>query len=120
MITGFVVRPENRKRLFARGAEALGRNLKLVRQWAADLDGLVQYAEPRAGAFVFAKYHGNLPSVELAKRLRTNQSVLVVPGAQLGLEGYLRIGIGVPAEKLERGLARIAVELKAMHNRKPA
>jgi aspartate/methionine/tyrosine aminotransferase len=120
MITGFVVRPENRKRLFARGAEALNRNLKLVRQWAADLDGLIQYTEPRAGAFVFARYHGNLPSVELAERLRTNQSVLVVPGAQLGLEGYLRIGIGVPTDKLERGLARITVELKAMHSGKPA
>ena len=35
----------------------------------------------------------------------------LVPGAQFGVEGYLRISIGLPPDELEVGLARIKAEL---------
>jgi hypothetical protein len=39
------------------------------------------------------------------------QSTLVVPGAYVGLEGYLRIWLGAREEYLQEGLRRIGVEL---------
>jgi len=110
------VSKENRKKLFERTAKKLGANLRYFREWASSLDGFLDYVEPRAGAFVFARYKHDIPSVELMERLRSNQDVLVVPGAYLGLENYLRISTGVPLDKLEAGLARIAKEFQAIRS----
>jgi aspartate/methionine/tyrosine aminotransferase len=107
------VRDANRKRLFDRGTEAARCNLALFARWVAGLDGLLEYVEPKAGAFAFVKYRSSVPSAELAERIRRNQDVLVVPGAYLGMEGYLRLSIGVPSETLEAGLAGVAAELRA-------
>ena len=52
------------------------------------------------------------PSAELCERLRVRQSTLVVPGAYVGLEGYLRIWLGGREEYLREGLRRIGEELK--------
>ncbi len=37
-----------------------------------------------------------------------------MPGAHFGMEGYLRISIGLPPDELEAGLARIKAELDAV------
>jgi hypothetical protein len=44
--------------------------------------------------------------------MRVKQSTLVVPGAYVGLEGYLRIWLGGREEYLREGLRRIGEELK--------
>ena len=44
---------------------------------------------------------------ELAEHIRVTQSVLIVPGSQLGVEGFLRIWIGGKPEFLTEGLRRI-------------
>ena len=43
--------------------------------------------------------------------MRVNQSVLIVPGIHLGLEGFLRIWLGGRPEFLAEGLRRIGIEL---------
>ncbi|MGD2110816.1 MAG: aminotransferase class I/II-fold pyridoxal phosphate-dependent enzyme [Phycisphaerae bacterium] len=108
------VEKENRRKLFARGAELLSRNLAVVRRWVEGFGGFLEYVEPQAGAFAFVKYHAPTPSAELAEQIRRTQSVLVVPGAQLGEEGHLRISIGVPRETLEWGLARVKTVLDSL------
>lgn len=116
MAAQVAVRTDNRQTLFERTAKKLGANLRYFSQWAASLDGFLDYVEPRAGAFVFAHYNHEIPSVELVERLRVHQDVLVVPGAYLGMENYLRISTGVPLDKLEAGLARMATEFKAVRS----
>ena len=54
------------------------------------------------------------PSLELAERIRTNQSTLIVPGTHLGLEGYVRIWLGGKKDYLEEGLRRIAIEMSSL------
>ena len=114
MMALVAVKKENRKRLFARTTTLLGENKQIIRRWIDSLDGFLEYAEPKAGAFVFVKYHSEVPSIELAERIRTNQDVLIVPGAHFGVEGYLRISIGLPPDELEVGLVRIKAELDAV------
>jgi hypothetical protein len=53
-----------------------------------------------------------IPSIELTERVRTRQSTLIVPGAHLGLEGYLRLWIGGREPYLREGLRRIGEELR--------
>ena len=52
------------------------------------------------------------PSYELCQRIRLKQSVLIVPGAHLGLEGFMRVWLGGKPEFLTEGLRRIGQELR--------
>ena len=64
------------------------------------------------------RYDSPAPSYEICERIRVNQSVLIVPGAHLGLEGFLRIWLGGKPEFLREGLRRIGIELKAEMERR--
>jgi aspartate/methionine/tyrosine aminotransferase len=59
------------------------------------------------------RYNSSTPSYQLCERIRVNQSVLIVPGVHLGLEGFLRIWLGGKPEFLAEGLRRIGLELAA-------
>jgi aspartate/methionine/tyrosine aminotransferase len=59
------------------------------------------------------RYQSLTPSFELCERIRVRQSVLIVPGAHLGLEGYIRVWLGGKPEFLCEGLRRIGIELQA-------
>ena len=58
------------------------------------------------------RYRSTTPSYELCERIRVNQSVLIVPGAHLGLEGFIRVWLGGKPEFLSEGLRRIGIELR--------
>ena len=78
---------------------------------ADSFGSFLTFREPQAGALCLVRYGSATPSLEIAERLRANQSVLIVPGSQLGLEGYLRIWLGGKPEFLAEGLRRIGIEL---------
>ena len=105
------VKPENRERLYARTRAILRQNLPAVRAWAESFGGFLTFREPRAGALCLMRYGSPTPSYELAERIRVSQSVLIVPGAHLGLEGFLRLWLGGKPEFLAEGLRRIGIEL---------
>lgn len=105
------VRPENREKLYARTRAILQENGAIMREWVESFAGFLSFRPPRAGALCLVRYGSATPSRALAKRIRVNQSVLIVPGAQLGVEGFLRIWIGGKPEFLREGLRRIAIEL---------
>jgi aspartate/methionine/tyrosine aminotransferase len=107
-----VVEPVNRERCYARTREILARNLPMVGEWIAQFEGRLTWREPQAGAIALVKYDATMPSIEIADRIRTRQSTLVVPGSHVGLEGYLRIWLGGREEFLREGLRRIGVELR--------
>jgi len=105
------VRPENREKLYARTRAILQHNLPIMRDWVAGFGEFLEFHEPRAGALCLVRYHSAIPSFPLCERIRVNQSVLIVPGVQLGLEGFLRLWLGGKPEFLHEGLRRIGVEL---------
>ena len=105
------VKAENREKLYARTRAILQHNLPIMRAWAESFGGFLTFREPRAGALCLMRYHSDTPSYELCERIRVNQSVLIVPGAHLGLEGFLRVWLGGRPEFLTEGLRRIGVEL---------
>ncbi len=105
------VTAENRERLYARTRKILRNNLPIMREWAESFGGALEFRPPDAGAIALMKYHADVPSVELVARVRENQSVLIVPGAHLGLEGFLRIWLGGRPDFMTEGLKRVATEL---------
>jgi aspartate/methionine/tyrosine aminotransferase len=50
------------------------------------------------------QYRHPINSSELARRLRDEKSVLIVPGDHFGLDRHLRIGYGGDASGLREGL----------------
>lgn len=110
-IARVAVEPHTRERCYARTREILRRNLPIARKWVAEFRGHVTWREPQAGAICLLKYDANLPSLELAERVRLNQSTLIVPGSHVGLEGYVRIWLGGREAFLREGLRRIGKEL---------
>jgi aspartate/methionine/tyrosine aminotransferase len=107
----------NRERLYSRTRGILQQNLPVMREWVAGFGDFLTFREPRAGALCLMRYGSSTPSFELCERVRVNQSVLIVPGAHLGLEGYVRIWLGGRPEFLNEGLRRIGIELRAESER---
>jgi aspartate/methionine/tyrosine aminotransferase len=111
-VARIAVKPENREKLYARTRAILQQNLPAMREWAESFGGFLTFREPRAGALCLMRYASATPSYELCERIRRNQSVLIVPGVHLGLEGFLRIWLGGRPEFLAEGLRRIGIELR--------
>jgi aspartate/methionine/tyrosine aminotransferase len=111
MVARTAVLAENRQKCYARTREILQHNLPLFKAWLGSLGGRLSFKEPVAGALALCKYSADVPSYELCERIRQRQSVLIVPGIHLGLEGYVRIWIGGRPEFMQEGLRRIALEL---------
>ncbi|HET9263324.1 MAG TPA: aminotransferase class I/II-fold pyridoxal phosphate-dependent enzyme [Vicinamibacterales bacterium] len=108
------VEQHNRERCYARTREILRQNLPMAREWVGGFDGRLTWREPHAGAIGLVKYDSDTPSLDIAERVRMNQSTLVVPGLHVGLEGHLRIWLGGRQEFLREGLRRIGTELRSL------
>jgi hypothetical protein len=108
------VEPQNRERCYARTREILTHNLPIVRQWIADFGEFLSWREPEAGAIALLKYRSDVPSLEVAENMRTNQSTLIVPGSHVGYEGHIRIWLGGREEFLREGLRRVGAELSRL------
>jgi aspartate/methionine/tyrosine aminotransferase len=102
----------NREKLYARTRSILQENLPIMQAWVDSFGGFLTFREPRAGALCLMGYNSSTPSYELCERIRVNQSVLIVPGVHLGLEGFLRVWLGGKPEFLTEGLRRIGEELR--------
>ena len=113
-LAGIAVEPQNRERCYARTKAILTHNLPIAREWMAQFGGRLSWREPQAGAIALVRYEAPVPSLQVAERVRVNQSTLIVPGAHVGLEGYLRIWLGGKEEFLREGLRRIGNELKPL------
>jgi aspartate/methionine/tyrosine aminotransferase len=99
--------PERRKRILARTRSILQKNYPLVRDWIDAHGSMFAYVPPAAGAICYMRYSLDINSTVLAERLRKEKSVLVIPGDQFGMDGYIRIGTGPPKDYMLGGLNRI-------------
>jgi hypothetical protein len=117
MVARVAVQAENREKLYQRTRSILRANLPIIENWAAGFDGLLEFNRPRAGAMTLVRYRADVPSIQLAERIRVEQSTLVVPGKHVGLEGFLRIWYGGRPEYITEGLRRIGAVLSALPGR---
>lgn len=107
-----VLQPENRRRVLSRTREILRKNRAIVDKWLAGHDVVRRWVRPRAGAIGLVPYRLEANSSALAEHLRTERSVLVVPGDHFGLDGYIRIGFGGKEAELIDALACIGEALE--------
>jgi aspartate/methionine/tyrosine aminotransferase len=114
LVARTAVTPANRERLYARTRALLNANLPIIERWAAGFGGLLELNRPRAGAMALARYHADVPSLEVCERVRVEQSTLIVPGSHVGLEGFLRIWYGGRPEYITEGLRRIGAVLETL------
>jgi aspartate/methionine/tyrosine aminotransferase len=76
--------------------------------------GIFTYHAPAAGAICYARYDLDIESSELAELLRSEYSVLIVPGAHFGMGKYMRLGYGPPPPQLQAALDRVAAAISRL------
>lgn len=106
-----------RERILDRTRSVIRRNLPVLEDWMAHQEGRFTYRPPDAGAICFVRYHVEVDSLELAETLRTEQDLLIVPGAHFGMDRYLRIGFGPPVPELTEALERLETSLDGFEGR---
>lgn len=99
--------PDTRARILERTRGIIRANLGVLRAWMDEQEGRFRYRLPDAGAICYMHYDADVNSTDFAEKLRTEKSVLVVPGDHFGMDSYLRIGFGNPRDELLDGLGRI-------------
>ena len=101
------LKPERHARLLERTRKILRDNYPAMRDWLRKHEDLFTHVAPRAGAIAWIGFRKKWNSADVAEELRAKKSVLLVPGEQFAMPGYLRIGFGEDAAKLRKALGRI-------------
>jgi aspartate/methionine/tyrosine aminotransferase len=105
------LRPEKRRELLARTRRIIQGNWDHLAAWMDRLGGLLTCVPPQAGAIAYPRYHGEVPTLELARNIRERHSVLICPGEHFGLPGYLRLGLGNQPSYQEQALRLVEAGL---------
>ncbi len=103
--------PGPRDRIISRTRGIIRNNLAVLEDWMEKQGNRFSYRRPDAGAICYMRYDVDVDSLVLAEALRTDQDLLVVPGAHFGMERYLRIGFGPPESELTEALERLETSL---------
>jgi aspartate/methionine/tyrosine aminotransferase len=103
--------PAMRERILDRTRSILRRNYPVLEQWVASHGQDFSVVPPAAGAIAYLRYRHAINSSELMKRCINQQSLLIVPGDHFGMDGFIRLNYGVPADHLREGLARLDATL---------
>ncbi len=106
--------PEARPRILERTRGIIRNNLGVLADWLDARGELFGYAPPDAGAICMVRYREGPDSLDLAERLRIEQSLLVVPGAHFGVESCIRLGFGIPESDLNSALERLDMAFAAV------
>jgi aspartate/methionine/tyrosine aminotransferase len=106
------LRSDVRPKILERTRDIIHDNWRSVERWLAAQDGEFTWRAPDAGAIVWAKYRSSVPSAQLAETLRVKHDVLIVPGDQFGMEGYIRLGFGSPVHEVMEALELVGRAFK--------
>jgi aspartate/methionine/tyrosine aminotransferase len=105
---------EKRDDLFARQRELTRDGAALYTRWLDEHASIVEASASPATALSFPRYRAPMPSEQVAEAIRMRGSVLVIPGAMMGLEGHLRLSVGFEPEFLGAALERVAGVLESL------
>ena len=106
-LAAIAMEPAKREWILQRTRGIIRENWPLLEEWIQSHDDLFTYARPMAGAIAYAEYDLPIGSTELIDRIRTEQSVLLVPGDMFGLAQGIRFGFGFDIQHTLKGLARV-------------
>jgi aspartate/methionine/tyrosine aminotransferase len=98
------LQPATRARIRERTRNIVRANLALLEGWMHAQEGRFRHRPPDAGAICYTRYDAEVNSSVFAQKLRAEKSVLVVPGDHFGMDRFVRIGFGNPAEELLEAL----------------
>jgi aspartate/methionine/tyrosine aminotransferase len=105
-IAALALKPECHARLLERTRRILLDNYPAMRDWLGKHENLFKHVAPRAGAIAWIGLRKKWNSADVAEELRAKKGVLLVPGEQFAMPGYLRIGFGEDVGKLQKALGR--------------
>jgi aspartate/methionine/tyrosine aminotransferase len=106
--------PERRRALLDRQRTLSRAGHAVLAGWLAENRDFFSVAPTPATSMGFVRFHLDVPSLEVAERIRKEASILVAPGSHLGTEGHLRITVGYEEERVRPALDRIAEVVRGM------
>jgi len=77
-------------------------------------DELIEGELPPYGCIAFPKVVGHADTRRLAEVLWRDHDIVTAPGEFFGQAGHMRLGFGVPAPAIDRGLAKLHEALSAL------
>ncbi len=98
---------EVRPRLIQRARKYIREGYPVLQEWMDGHGDTFRLTPPQAAAIAFARYRLDINSSVLTERLRTEKSVLIVPGDHFGMDHFVRISFGLPYGYLVGALNRI-------------
>ena len=119
-LAALALAPARREQILERTRRILRENYGIVSEWAGRHTDLFTHVPPRAGAIAWIGCRKKWNTAEFAEELRKRKGVLIVPGEQLGMESYLRIGFGGDSAHLRQALARVDEMLAEMAGERSA
>ena len=108
------LRPEVRPKILSRTRGIVNANLPVLMEWMNHHTPGFRLVPPRAGAIAYPRYSWPINSTLLMERLRDEESLLVVPGDQFGMDGFLRIGLGNEPHELKASLTRMDMVIASL------
>ena len=94
---------ENKERILNRNIEKIKIGKKILSNWI-EQENFVHCVLPKAGTTAFVGYDISVDSEELCAKLQQETGVMILPGATMELDKYLRIGYGNNFDKLKIAL----------------
>ena len=114
-LCAIAMEPSTRDRILERPRRIVRTQLPRLESWIGGHGDLFTYVPPRAGAIAYVGYDLPISSTELIDRIRTERSVLLVPGDMFfGEDRGIRFGYGMDIERTMAGLARVDDVLNAL------
>ncbi len=99
----------NRTKTVERNRRLIAEGRGIGQEWAEDSG--IEWREP-VGHLVFPRVGGD--TVRLADVLLRDHETFIAPGESFGLGGHFRLNIGIPADSLREGLARVTKARKTL------
>lgn len=105
-LAAYALSADVRPRIIKRTREYIRAGYQNFEKWYHRQDGMISIVPPQAAAIAFARYHKEVNSSELVRQL-IQKNAFVLPGDLFGLDHFLRISFGLPADYLNEGLKRL-------------
>jgi aspartate/methionine/tyrosine aminotransferase len=112
-LTAVAMQPVVRENILARTRGIIRANLPSLEGWIAQQPTL-RYRRPIAGAIAFAQVDLPVDTRYLVERIRTERSVLLVPGEMFGVDNGIRVGFGYDIEHTLKGLSLAGETIEAV------
>lgn len=111
-LAAYTLSPGVRKRVLKRTRDCIRSGYQHLERWIDKQADLLTVVPPQAAAIAFVRYDRDIGATELVRRL-IDEQVFVAPGDMFGMDHFLRISFGLPADYLEAGLNRVG---KVLHS----